>query len=416
MAEDQVRYNDLFDEKIVDEINNLTASLNGVKEAIANAKSEANGFRDLLRGVGTATREQQQATAADAAAVEALNDKVKRLSDEEKRLNDAIRKAKEEYDKLTEGKLRYKKLTMEEVAEVEKLRQALKGDSKDRMDAVNAIDIQSKSYNELYQTYNALKEALNGMTVAERRNTEAGKAMVGRAKEIRDTLNNLQQETGNYTLNVGNYASALNGLQMQTQQILREIPSAQNLSQFFLAISNNIPMFTDALARYNKGLPEINAKLKSVRSEIERQQGLQARLNESSSEYAAIQVKINELKRQENQLQGMNVGGWRAVIKAVGSWQTLLIAGLLLLRKLPDIIKSVSSLFGKMVSDANVLKEINEGAASSVGEMTAKYKALQKEWKNMAAGDQAEWVKRHKDDWRELGYSIDDAKRPRTSM
>ena len=324
---------------MIENIDNLKTSLEGVVAEMSKAKDEANGWRTAMQGIGTATREQQQSVSADAAAVDALNKKVKQLADEEARLNAAVKKAQDEYNKLTENKLRYKKLTMEEVAEVEKLRQSLKGQAQDQINAVKNIDIQTKSYNELYQTYNALKESLNQMTVAERENSEAGKVMVNRAKEIRDTLNNLQQQTGNYTLNVGNYMSAMAGLQMQTQQILREIPSAQNLSQFFLAISNNIPMFTDAMARYNKTLPEIKAKLAAVTAEIARQEELMAGLNVESTEYAAKQAQINELKRQENQLQSASVSGWKAVLKSVGSWQTLLIAGLLILRKIPEWIK-----------------------------------------------------------------------------
>ena len=352
MADDQVKYKDLFDEGIIGEVQKLTNEITSLKDAIAAAKTEANGLRDNLRGAGTATREQQQQTAADAAAVEALNRQVKDLTDK--------------LAKLEERKKRYSKLTEQETASVEALRQALAGSAQDQIKATQAIDMQSKSYNELYQTYNALKDALNRMTVAERENSQAGKEMVNRAKEIRDTLNNLQQATGNYTLNVGNYMSALNGLQFQTQQVLREIPSAQNLSQFFLAISNNIPMFADALARYNQGLPEIKAKLAAVTAEIARQNAAMAAMNVQSTEYAAAQARLNELQRQQQQLQGASVSGWRAILKAVGSWQTLLIAGLLLLRKMPDIIKKISGWFETAEQKAAKLKnEINSAAASA---------------------------------------------------
>ena len=369
MADDQVKYKDLFDEGIIGEVQRLTNEITALKDAIAAAKAEANGLRDNLRGAGTATREQQQQTAADAAAVEALNRQVKDLTDK--------------LAKLEERKKRYSKLTDAETASVEALRQALAGSAQDQIKATQAIDMQSKSYNELYQTYNALKDALNRMTVAERENSQAGKEMVNRAKEIRDTLNNLQQATGNYTLNVGNYMSALNGLQFQTQQVLREIPSAQNLSQFFLAISNNIPMFTDALARYNKGLPEIREKLAAVTAEIAKQQALMAGMNSQSAEYAAKQAQINELQRQQQQLQGTSVSGWRAVLKAVGSWQTLLIAGLLLLRKIPDIVKKISERFkamNKNVSDSiNYYRTMRQAVAQINSEVEQKTASVRSE-------------------------------------
>ena len=352
MADDQVKYSDLFDAGIDAQLQKLTAEITTLKDAIAAAKTEANGLRDGLRGAGTATRDQQQSTAADAAAVEALNKQVKDLTD---KLN-----------KLEEKKRRYKKLTDAEVQSVEDLRQALQGSAQEQIKAVQAIDIQAKSYNELNAIYNELKTSLNAMTVAERENTAAGKEMVNRAKEIRDTMNNLQQQTGNYTLNVGNYMSAMNGLQMQTQQILREIPSAQNLSQFFLAISNNIPMFTDALARYNKGLPEIKAKLAAVTAEITRQEAALAGMNAQSTEYAAKQAQINELRRQEQQLQSASVGGWRAILKSVGSWQTLLIAGLLILRKIPDIIKWIKERWDRWVNGVKEVRNEVDGLTASI--------------------------------------------------
>ena len=352
MADDQVKYSDLFDAGIDAQLQKLTAEITTLKDAIAAAKTEANGLRDGLRGAGTATRDQQQSTAADAAAVEALNKQVKDLTD---KLN-----------KLEEKKRRYKKLTDAEVQSIEDLRQALQGSAQEQIKAVQAIDIQAKSYNELNAIYNELKTSLNAMTVAERENTAAGKEMVNRAKEIRDTMNNLQQQTGNYTLNVGNYMSAMNGLQMQTQQILREIPSAQNLSQFFLAISNNIPMFTDALDRYNKGLPEIKAKLAAVTAEITRQETALAGMNAQSTEYAAKQAQINELRRQEQQLQSASVGGWRAILKSVGSWQTLLIAGLLLLRKIPDIIKWIKERWDRWVNGVKEVRNEVDGLTASI--------------------------------------------------
>lgn len=395
MADDQVKYSDLFNNDVITGIENLNRALKEIKEAMADVKNEAASLGTSMRGMGTATREQQQQVSAGATAADQLRAKLEQLRDahnknlagwtlltrsidgtnmsydhmkatiaalekvlhtlttEEEKNSMGAQSAKEAISRLkaamksfsttTEEVVRvnraYKKLTDEEIASVEALKAALNGTKMQQMDAVKAIDIQSKSYNELYQTYNAIKEVLNGMTVAERENSEAGKLMVDRAKEIRDTLNNLQQQTGNYTQNVGNYMSALNGLQFQTQQVLREIPSAQNFSQFFLAISNNIPMFADALARYNQGLPEIKAKLAAVTAEIARQNAAMAAMNTQSAEYAAAQARLNELQRHQQQLQGASVSGWRAVLKAVGSWQTLLIAGLLVLRKVPEWIK-----------------------------------------------------------------------------
>lgn len=50
--------------------------------------------------------------------------------------------------------------------------------------------------------------------------------------------------------NIGNYASAWNGLGMSVQQLARELPSLSvGFSTFFLAISNNLPILADEIQR-----------------------------------------------------------------------------------------------------------------------------------------------------------------------
>ena len=112
-------------------------------------------------------------------------------------------------------------------------------------------------------------------------------------KEI-DGLNKkileLEMSTGRFGRNVGNYASGFNPLNFQVQQLTRELPSlTMSLQQFFLAISNNLPMFADELQR----AAAANEKL--------RKEG-----------HATIPV-------------------WRQVLSALGSWQTMLVVGITLL-------------------------------------------------------------------------------------
>ncbi len=100
----------------------------------------------------------------------------------------------------------------------------------------------------------------------------------------------LEMSTGRFGRNVGNYASGFNPLNFQVQQLTRELPSlTMSLQQFFLAISNNLPMFADELQR----AAAANEKL--------RKEG-----------HATIPV-------------------WRQVLSALGSWQTILVVGITLL-------------------------------------------------------------------------------------
>ena len=104
------------------------------------------------------------------------------------------------------------------------------------------------SYDRLSAQYSLNKIRLNAMSKAMRENTEAGKALEEQTREIYEEMNRLQVATGKHTLNVGNYASALTGVNMATQQLVRELPSMTiSADTFFLAISNNIPMLVDQI-------------------------------------------------------------------------------------------------------------------------------------------------------------------------
>lgn len=369
MADDQVKYSDLIAQDVQPGLTMLAEALKAVAEQIASLKTEATALKGAMSAAGTATREQQQATAQQAASVEGLSKKVKQLTEEERRLED-VRK-------------RYKKLTDEQIERVNAFQQALRGSTQQQMAAVNAIDVETKSYNELNAMYNALKDSLNAMTVAERQNTEAGKAMTVQSAKIYDTMNELQKATGKYTLQVGKYRAAFDGLGYSFQQILREAPSALNLNQFFLAISNNIPMFIDQLKAFKNEQAEIKANL--------------ANMTKGTAEYAEQLGKVESV--------GKKLG------KVLISWQSLVLVGLMILRNWDRIVSGISGLFNRLTKEQKMLNAVNEGAASTVGELTAKYKALQQEWQSLKAEDQGEWLKQHKDDWNELGYSIDNAKK-----
>ncbi len=367
MADDQVKYSDLIAQDVQPGLTMLAEALKAVTEQIASLKTEATALKGAMSAAGTATREQQQATAQQAASVEGLSKKVKQLTEEERRLEE-VRK-------------RYKKLTDEQIERVNAFQQALRGSTQQQMAAVNAIDVETKSYNELNAMYNALKDSLNAMTVAERQNTEAGKAMTVQSAKIYDTMNELQKATGKYTLQVGKYRAAFDGLGYSFQQILREAPSALNLNQFFLAISNNIPMFLDQLKAFKNEQAEIQANL--------------ATMTKGTAEYAEQLGKVESV--------GKKLG------KVLISWQSLVLVGLMILRNWDRIVSGITSLFSNLTKEQKMLKAVNEEAASSIGEMTAKFVALQKEWQNLKAENQGEWLKQHQNDWNELGISIDNA-------
>lgn len=71
-----------------------------------------------------------------------------------------------------------------------------------------------------------------------------------KAMEGQQTLQRIEAGAGRFHRNVGNYASAFNPLSNSINQLTREMPAfANSLQTGFMAISNNIPALSDALAQ-----------------------------------------------------------------------------------------------------------------------------------------------------------------------
>ena len=125
------------------------------------------------------------------------------------------------------------------------------------------------SYNQLYAQYNLLKTALNAMSTEMRNNTAVGREWEAEALRIMNEMKAMQEATGKNTLSVGNYEKALNGLNIATMQVMREMPTlANSLQQFFIAISNNIPIFVDNFKRAQAELGSFTKTVKATLSAV----------------------------------------------------------------------------------------------------------------------------------------------------
>lgn len=163
-----------------------------------------------------------------------------------------------------------------------------------------------------------------------RREGGAGKALLAQIKVIQDELNKAEQASGRFQRNVGNYSSAFNGLGMSIQQIARELPTlSMGANMFFLAISNNLPIFFDEVQRARK-------------------------------EYTAY---IAELKKGNTDVQKV-APVWKQIASGIFSWNTALTVGVTLLTVYgKDIVEWVKELInGKEAVDAlkEAQKQLNE--------------------------------------------------------
>jgi hypothetical protein len=211
------------------------------------------------------------------------------------------------------------------------------------------------------------------------RKSSVGEALAKEIAEVQTEVNKANEAVLNFRNNVGNYASAakgFSGLTFSIQQVARELPSLTNsLSQFFLAISNNLPILGDDLTRAKEANKALKAEGK-----------------------ATIPV-------------------FKQVVSAIFSWQTALVVGITLLTAFgKEIANWVKGLFSAKEASItmeeaarNVNKALEEGGYG-IGEQIAKVKSLQTAWNNL--GDDLDARKKfitdNKDAFDELGVKVTD--------
>lgn len=183
MADNQpIKYKDLIspDNSIEELIKQLTELKDTYTDALASIKAEAIQLAATLQKVSGATEDGRKTT--------------KKAADDAERLARAQRDlafAESENAK----KLAELKLAQQEASQINKL-------------IVKINQSAEGSYNRLSAQYSLNKIYLNNMTKAERENTEEGRKLVAQTKEIYEEMKRLQEATGKFQLNVGNYTEA----------------------------------------------------------------------------------------------------------------------------------------------------------------------------------------------------------------
>lgn len=87
------------------------------------------------------------------------------------------------------------------------------------------------------------------------------------ANDLSNVLKKVDASVGQNFRNVGNYASAYNGLGMSFAQVSRELPSLSiSFQQFALAVSNNLPMVADELKKAKVEIANLKAEGKDAPS------------------------------------------------------------------------------------------------------------------------------------------------------
>lgn len=208
-----------------------------------------------------------------------------------------------------------------------------------------------------------------------RRGGDSGKALLTQISNVQKELNAAEQASGRFQRNVGNYASAWNGLGNSVQQVARELPSlAVSANTFFLAISNNLPILVDEIAKARKEYANFKAELKAGNKDVK----------------AVAPV-------------------WQQLTRSILSWQTALVVGLTLLSVYgKDVIKWIGSL-GKardvtldLLSAEQEMALARKSAWSSIAKEQTQLDILYNKLKNVTLSTTErnaavrEWVKNYK--------------------
>lgn len=223
----------------------------------------------------------------------------------------------------------------------------------------------------------ALTAQYNKLSREERNNADVGGKLSSQIREMQTELNEANASLLNFRDNVGNYASAAKGftpLTFQVQQLAREMPSlTMSLQQFFLAISNNLPMFADELTRAREANKALRAEGKPT------------------------------------------VSVFKQVLSAIGSWQTALVVGITLLtaygKEIGAWVKGLFTAKEAALSMAEAQDKVNDALKKDgygIGEQIAKVKELQMQWR--ALGDdlkvRKQFIVDNKDAFDDLGVKV----------
>ena len=190
------------------------------------------------------------------------------------------------------------------------------------------------SYDRLSAQYTALKTLVNNMTTAEREQTDAGKKLVENLKDIYERMNAMQQATGKFQLQVGQYSKAVSGLNIATTQVLRELPAlAVSPTTFAIAISNNIPILQDYIVKVRESRTALMEQI-------------------AAAEAAGEAEKAAALKAEAAKYKNLSVT--KLLVKSIFSWQSALV---LVMTVIPIVLRNLAKKRKEQSEYNDVLKE-----------------------------------------------------------
>lgn len=251
-------------------------------------------------------------------------------------------------------------------------------------------------------------------------NTQEYKDMTKRVAELQQKLKDMDADVGVYSRNVGNYSSAFNGLQFSVNQVVRELPViTMGFDRFMLAISNNLPMLFDSIKAYKEmaqGQQDVNAAMMDV--SVSGAEAATATTQMATSQQAAG-VAGHAMATGATAAATAT----KALIKALFSWNTLLLVIIVVLQQFADEIQEwVEDLFDtgeQLNATERAMQSFREELKNTelgVGDTIVKVKSLIKAWDGLGESMEAreEFIRQNKTLFDELGIAINDVNEAET--
>ena len=288
---EQIKFSDLFDEGgISGGLKNMVSQIESVKTELLNmlkeVKDASAGISSSLSSTSSVSKGGRDDTRVQAGNVEQLysayqeltkaitecNKNLANLSSAQAKAVSSARSAISAQKEQAQGQMSLAQaystlsgLIQQTGVSVEQLLQSQRQLNIAQKNGEVAAKSATGSYNQLYAQYNLIKNVLNAMSTEMRNAEGVGKLWEAEALRIMNAMKGMQEATGKHTLSVGDYTKAFNGLSIATQQVLREMPTlANSMQQFFIAISNNVPIFVDNLKAVQKATGSWVTAMKGV--------------------------------------------------------------------------------------------------------------------------------------------------------
>ena len=320
-------------------------ALRQLMELDAQLETTKNNLRELLVPVVQVSNELQKS----ATNYKTLTDLINKLNVAEKAAGDTYKEQKKVIGDLEKAKNNLAKASREEAKEIAQVREQTRQMNQMNRTAAKEALAAAGSLNEMRAKLEKMQFALvNNMKVG----SDEYEKMKKNVRELRAEISKQEQSMGVWGRNVGNYGSAFNGLRFNIQQVARELPSLTiSASQFFLAISNNLPMLADELQRAKEANKAMRAEGKAT------------------------------------------VPVWKQVLGGIVSWQTALVVGITLLTAYgKEITNWVKGLFGAkqaLIETSEITRSFGNNIAKDTAELDIMFAKLKNATKGTEEYDSA---------------------------